>query len=381
MEDIIKNKLDNYSKKLINDYLSGGSESKRRRLAGDLYIFSALYSELCEDKEFIWDKDYTYYKYEYEINKKFVEYIDNNTKELNEITDGVLNTYKEINYNFYNNYYKKLQKLSDQDIYELILGFINSFDQDTLNKFYNKIKNREIFVSRMDMCDGGYIRTIDSIGKNYIFLNRLTCNNIVGATSLAHELGHAYELELLYKCDKKDFNYVNMSTPYYEISSSFFEYAFLKYLKENRILLDDVNYELASFYINLFSFNYEGNIITKMPSDALIDEYGMITLDDHELMNKYEKLKEELNYYSLPSLDDKVVFRHPFIYGIGELLAVNMYDIYKKDPIYFKKNFNRLLHNYRISKDLSFTNNIGLTKEDLVKNKVLKRELKELQNN
>lgn len=381
MEDNIKNKLDNYSKKLINDYLSGGSESKRRRLAGDLYTFSSLYSELFEDKEFIWDNDFQYYKYEYEINKRFVEYIDNNTKELNEITDGVINAFKESKFNFYNNYYNKMKKLSNREIYELVNEFLSSFDKETSNKFYNKILNGEIYIGEMNLSDGGYIRTIDSIGKNYIFLNSLTCNNVLGATSLAHELGHSYEFELLYNCDKRDFNYVNMSTPYYEISSSFFEYAFLKYLKENKIHEEDVKRELTNYYINLFCFNYDGNIITNMSADALIDEYGVITLDDNELMDKYEKLKEEINYYELSSFKDKVYFRHPFIYGIGELLAVNMYDIYKKDPIYFKKNFNRILHNYRTSKDLSFIENIGLTKEDLIKNKVLKKELKEFQNN
>ena len=74
---------------------------------------------------------------------------------------------------------------------------------------------------------------------------------------------------------------------------------------------------------------------------------------------------------------DKVSLRDPFIYGFGQLFSIYLYENYKKDPNYFKKEFSKSLLEYSQTEDMSSFERVGITYDNLVKgdtlNKVLTR--------
>lgn len=59
------------------------------------------------------------------------------------------------------------------------------------------------------------------------------------ARIMVHELGHDFEYNNLYKSGVSDIWDKIARTFYCEVSSSFFEYAFINYLIDNRVYYDD----------------------------------------------------------------------------------------------------------------------------------------------
>ena len=53
-----------------------------------------------------------------------------------------------------------------------------------------------------------------------------------------------------------------------------------------------------------------------------------------------------------------------------------MYEFYKNDPELFKRNLKNALCSYSIINDISAFKNVGITKEDLLSEVILKKELK-----
>ena len=76
---------------------------------------------------------------------------------------------------------------------------------------------------------------------------------------------------------------MSMLTPYYEVSSSFFEYAFLRYLNDNRIIDYCSRLQLHNYFIDLFINNFYMNLIC-MKKDIIPN--GNYVYIDEENTNK-----------------------------------------------------------------------------------------------
>lgn len=143
------------------------------------------------------------------------------------------------------------------------------------------------------------------------------------------------------------------------------------YLKENKIYEKSVNQYLHYFYLKLLKFNARMGMLTKLSEEEI---YGDIPINN-ELINEYNHIQEELNFYEILP-EEELQFKDEFVYGLGTLFAVHLYENYRQDKEYFKKEFKNSLLSYPIIKDLSAFNNVGITKEELLNGNVLKKVLK-----
>ena len=188
-------------------------------------------------------------------------------------------------------------------------------------------------------------------------------------------MGHAFEKELFYNTSGTYLSDKCIDTIFPEVVSSFFEYAFIKYLEENRCYDKEViKNEKNSYFLRMFHDAF-GTYLVSLNSDSVVDYDYTIELNNKNVMDEIEKVKEMLNYYSLPSYKEKLSVKDSVIYYIGQLLAIYLYDSYKQDPKEFMKNFKTALVNYPRTSSIDSFEVVGITKEKLLSGKVLKREL------
>lgn len=113
-------------------------------------------------------------------------------------------------------------------------------------------------------------------------------------------------------------------------------------------------------------------------SSSVIDEDYNVKLDNKGKMDQLELLKGRLNFFeNLPEYEDVVSLRESSIYFIGELFAMTLYDKYKENPKEFMKAFRTALVNYPRTRSLDSFEIVGITKEELLSGKVLKRKIEE----
>lgn len=108
-----------------------------------------------------------------------------------------------------------------------------------------------------------------------------------------------------------------------------------------------------------------------------IDSEFNITLEDKEIIDYANSL-----LYMMNSSDeryesgDKLNFRSPFVYGIGKLLGIYVYDFYKNNPKEFLDKFKNSILEYKDT-GLDAFRCLGITYDSLIEGKVLKRTIKE----
>ena len=105
------------------------------------------------------------------------------------------------------------------------------------------------------------------------------------------------------------------------------------------------------------------------------NKYGYVEINDTTIAQYANKLKEHLNYYTLVfDLGEEINFRSSFIYGLGGLFSIYLYDNYKQDPNDFRKEFRNAFINYQDNGIEAFKN-IGITEEEIIKGHTLKKVL------
>ena len=369
----IKKDMKNYYQKLNYLYSKANTKSKRDRLLSSISILDHICSEdffSFGDLSGDWIKDI---KLEYDIENifnMFCKNADDNMSLISKLSRNTINNFKNIKYPFYKNYHI-CNYLPLDRIISLVKEFYLDFGDDNIEKFIKSFNKDNLYIEPFEANYSGLLFPFDLIKKNIILINNNLPQDLYFASSLAHELGHAYESYLYYKRDLFD----KGSTIFSEVVSSFFEYLFLKYIKDNNLYQKEINNELNVFYIELFNDAFSSSIISSM-KNRVINDNGEICLDDEKAMDNAEKKKEELNYYrDLPNYKDKIRFRDPIIYYIGKIIAISLYHNYLQDPKEFMKNFNTVLVNYPRTKSIDSFEVVGITKDELLSGKVLKKEL------
>ena len=165
-------------------------------------------------------------------------------------------------------------------------------------------------------------------------------------------------------------------TIYPEVSSCFFEYAYINYLIENNIYKDDAMI-LKRRYLNQIYYFFCYLLIIFSHRNLNVDPYFCITLDNEEIIDYANELLTMMNSAdNLFKNGDKINFRTPFVYGMGKLLGIYVYDAYKKNPKEFLSKFKTSLLEYKEIGIEAFSR-LGITKESLIEGNVLKRTLKD----
>lgn len=378
---VLKEKMDLYKKKLTDKYTRACSKSKLESLAFELYEFSDVYRTLFgDDSEFEWDNDLKLLeilekKENIEFNN-FVDNINNNNDFYLKLSENVIENFKKSKYPFYkyfNNHILFTPRMNINTMMDNVFEFFKKFDYSTYLELEKKIYSLEMLDFNLDYSYGGKLCHFPSIKKSFILLNDNYDYNIFKFETFVHEYGHAFEIQMYLDSSNNILADKSFETPFSEVVSSFFEYSFLNYLKENKIYPNFVNQCFDNYFKELIYNFYNINLISK-DLDLEIDEQGLISLDNEALIKSGDEIKQNLNYYELQDHKEKIYYRNPYIYGIGSLLSIYLYENYKENPN-FLSEFKKSLLSYPLTNDFLSFENLGITSEKLLKSDTLKKVL------
>ena len=381
MEEL-KKRMMYYKSKITDKYNRAYSHSKRITIARELLNFSTLYKELFGyECELDWDQDIGIdegcCRLEYDELINLIDHVNENEDFYKELSDKILKIFKESDYPLYK-YYNGIvlvdPRLDQQTMLNLMLSFLKSFDYDIYEMFRNKFINNEVLSVNISPDISGFAFSFPSINKSFMFLNNMYNDNLFKYETLMHEFGHIFEIQLAQNNSNGILLEKGLNTPYTEIASCFFQYAFINYLKENKIYPNYVNQCLDMYYKEILAYFMMVRIISEFP-EIDVAPNGSVSFLNTAIIEFCDKIKEELNYYDLVKYEDECEFRNPYIYGLGHLVSLYLYENYKTNPN-FLEEFKKALLSYPLVGDISVFEKLGITKETLVKGEVLKKVLK-----
>jgi len=377
----LKEKMDLYKRKLTDKYVRANTKSKLDAIVFELYEFSEIYRNLYGNEvKFEWDNDVKMLeildkKESIELNN-FVDNINNSNDFYLKLSDNVIENFKNSKYPFYkylNGHILFAPRMNINTMMDNIFEFFKKFDYSTYLELNKKIYNLELLDFNLNDSYGGKLCHFPSIKKSLILLNDIYEYNVFKFETFVHEYGHAFEIQMYLDSNNNYLANKAFETPFSEVVSSFFEYSFLNYLKENKIYPSFVNQCFDNFFKELIYNFYNINLLSK-DLELEIDEYGLISLDNERLITCGDEIKRKLNYYELQDHKEKVNYRNPYIYGIGSLFSIYLYENYKENPN-FLSEFKKTLLSYPLTNDLSSFENLGINSEKLLKNNNLEKIL------
>lgn len=274
-------------------------------------------------------------EYEFEMNKFDIDKFDIN----------YLNLYYQLNYKPMLEYNKKLCKMSSyikrtisipkvvymkdrlniKQTYQIANDFLNYFDKNMYDYFNYLTNKQRVFLGNVD-CEGMATHA-NHVIEPYIIL---TPNETIDdSLTMAHELVHAYLLnKQRYFCEAEDLLY--MINNYYEVYSIFIELVFQEYLIDHKIFQHDV-IECAKKEI--------GDLC------CYLDSFKDSAYLDHDVES----------------------------YCYGHILAYHFYNQYKINPKEAKNNIYNFMLDAKDHEKMYMLNHYGLTMENIVNAKKLKR--------
>lgn len=378
IKELFKREVDRYEYL----YAKANTKSKKKEIAYDLIFFEMMYNNLVDEKVvFSWSNDIDLIRIRLlEINK----FINNVLKEQDlcrEIFENSFNIFIEEEYSLYTDYYKGYHKLSEELLQKYIGMFLRSIDISLVDRFKNKLENLELFMNN-DLGEHklGLTFPLEAINKNIIMFSAYGYYTVESASALVHELGHDFEFDYTRRAGMTGFCGKILESLYAEVCPHFFEYAFINYLIENKIYLEDA-LMLRRRYLNQIVY-YLSEVLSIMNIDSLKIDYKYNTLlETDDVVDYANELIMKINSCAeLYNVGDKISFRSAFVYSMGRLMSICLYEIYKENPKEFLSNFRKVLIDYKNNGFESFSK-IGITKELMSNGEVLRRVLKDTKRN
>lgn len=300
----------------------------------------------------------------------FLECCESYLKLLNE-----MDFISDNNYNCSTNY-------TLEETTQLLYSFFSSLGDEEYNFIKEYGKNDKIFFLnnlKDEETARGQFYNMRSLKKFYIFMKYEGKIDISLMMYLAHELGHAYEY---IKSSDRHNKFNNVTTKHMvEITSSFYEYEFLRYLKSNNINM----FETIAL-INLF-YNYAKlwceELNESLNTDMIVSNNKLYVLEarikpfincDYELIKVFREYTDELKptgklkYFSA-DIDN------PILYGIGSYTAFHLSKLKEEDPQYFKKVFNDFLTTRTLMNYSTIIEMICMDKEKFLSGELIKPQI------
>lgn len=375
-------KLNDYLNKLNHQYTQANSISKLKSITRDLIDFQDICQEIgIENQNIKWlnDNRITQLYDQILINSEnsILNDIETNNQIFNLLSTNTLKTFQKSNLKFKNSYtiYSELPRINLSEIIDIISSFLNDFDYNAYLAFKSQLDNNEIHLTNLQQgCCGDTLNLI-TINKFLVLIDKRIKNNLYLAFAIIHEFGHTQGITLLNNESSK-INLKTLDSLYSEIISNFYECAFVNYLIDNKIHLKSTEFLSESRY---------NELLTHMASIKLMTDYyskkqhynlydGVFIPDDISLINKINKIKHQTRLYHYDETSVPFYFITPFIYGLGSLISLSLYENYQTNPD-FSKNLTTFLSSYPMTNDLSIFEQFGITKENLISSKVLSKNL------
>ena len=304
------------------------------------------YINFCINSRYISSKEYDY----------LVSMIDNNPRDkiLEEAEERDFKSLKENNVNLHEFYKKYLllyslfftdnnieRKTFDLDInvYKVCTEFLKYMN--CYNLYYELLSKHKIsFNSKITNST-----SFDDYYDTYIIINNH--NRFNKYTSIAHEIGHAFEFRVLN-------GHKEHLLPRYggEIISSLFDRIFNEFIIKSNSLTDEE--------IKIFRYYYEANnhdylLIASHITDVMKqNEYKMFEYDI------YEKVKRGMIAWSLDSHN----------YAIGNIAAINLIDEWRKeDRLFINKlpNIIKDIYNMKLNEIIEYFDNDEIFEDEIKK--------------
>lgn len=381
-KDELTLKLNDYLNKLNHQYIQANSISKLKSITRDLIDFQDICKEIgTEDQNIKWlnDNRITQLYEQLLINSEdaVLSDIEENNQFFLELSNSVLETFQKSNFKCKNSYtvYSELPRINLSEIIDIISSFLNDYDYNAYLSFKNQLDNNEIHLTNLQQgCCGDTLNFV-TINKFLVLINKRIKNNLYLALTIIHEFGHTQEITLLNNESSK-INLKSLDSLYSEIISNFYECAFVNYLIDNKFHLKSTEFISESRYNELLthmaSINLMTNFYLKKQDYNLYD--GMFIPEDIKLINKINKIKHQTRLYHYDETSVPFYFVTPFIYGLGSLISLSLYENYQTNPNFFK-DLTAFLSSYPMTNDLSIFEQFGITKKKLIDSKVLSKNL------
>lgn len=371
MDKIIKHDIE----KLNYAYAKATTKSSKKKIVDDLFNFSTMcHEKFLIDDEFLWEREENLvYLSEYSkgvFRRNVLEKKDTYLK----IADSVIDSFIEVSFPFYKkdiDKYREYHRLSEKDMFEIILSFLNTFDSSLLKTFRDKVNDGNLYLSSVEEEDSyGATCEFSFLKKNIMFVNSENdgSSSIRVAATIMHEFGHTIEMDLYNKTGIKNNMYLY---PFYEVCSHFTEYAFLNYLLENKIYLNDVKLYQRIYFMELFHFILGMSLFSEVKKDGEC-EYS---IDSDALEEKERIIQEKINCYTMTNSDIED-FDNSYVYGLGYLFSPYLYENYKNDPKMFMHEFKNALLTYPYTNSIEAFDKVGVSQDKLIEGSILKRVLK-----
>ena len=274
-------------------------------------------------------------------------------------------------------------KYTEKEIKELVMDFFSSMGNLEYS-FVKRMFEENKIISKKDL------ETDEFLGICYGFENDINpyvvfkndkCN-LFQIKNLIHELGHAYEHYMHF--DRFDKYYDSYTSAFIEVTSSFFELEFLKYLEENKINSFDTvalknyfyNYteEFLKAYIDCFEreeFIEDDKLYVREKDYYEIDEFRNLTA----IFKEYDENVNFTNKYCLFNFP----LYHSMIYGIGYYMSLHLSEVKKNDSRNFKKSFNNYLTTRTLMSYPDIIESMGISLRDFCSSEMLKTQIEENQ--
>ena len=234
---------------------------------------------------------------------------------------------------------------SEKDFVDIILGYLSTYGNDTYNRVKKYFEEKRIEFDYNELDDegiGGFYTYISHINSGYVMMATDKYNTLT-MTSLCHELGHAYDAEMLvFPQQKKMPSFTDI---FLEVPSTTFEIGFDDYCIKNKI--DDIGAKLlyitrvvqvCGYHSLLVSALKEKNAVVLdsgnlyaqkvdvvKKDEALLDENGQLLLDADEYIIDRAYVDKNGDYYIEKYLEYN--YRDYVIYSIGYLFAMHLNEI------------------------------------------------------
>lgn len=369
--DIIQELIKEYTLK----YERANTKSKKKRIAEELFDISDLYyNYLRQNDLLLWDKEGIIDDFYVNHLNYLLHNIISNNECYHNISKKIIDDFKNSNYNFNKYYYdnfKEWNKISFNDMYAIIKDFLRKIDNNLITDFNSLFdKDQALFLNTL-YSETAFIYNLNNIKSSLLIFNSYYYDNysIEFAAILMHEFGHRTEFNLY---NNRSYFNDRRHTPFYEVASSFLEYAFINYLIDNNIYKEDALRYLNRFLRNILYYSVDISVLSNINID-INNIKGSINFDDVNDMRK--DIINNLNYY-YPRDICGYDFKNAYIYGLGSIISIYLYDYYKNNKNEFFQHYNNALLNYPFTNNINSFNEVGVNEDRIINGDVLIRILK-----
>ena len=373
-EDELKKILDKKISEIDTETLNGNKAKHRRKLI-DFNTYNLLLTTMYDDEKepnvFINTKKFD--KLDKKDDFSLADFISNNKVYYTSTIDNFL---KILNDNqFYYVFKNPKEKINDDLAFNLICGFYNSLDESK-GKIVESIINSNNLILTEPLDKLGYEGLCLHLHDEKLPYLLCECDeqnlNLESILTIVHELGHS--IEYIYSSNRSMNCFYAKDLMTVEITSLFYEYLFLDYLKKHHLFNEDINNALGFI---LYARCENALSLKKVFSREIECEFGKLKYIDNtayikqrNIYKTYEDEDHNLYQFQYDSQDD-------LRYTLGNAYALHFLKQYNDDPELFNRNFNDFLSTRSLLTLDQILNLFNIDKEEFLSLKQVKPIVKQ----